>query len=159
LSSRTGISQSEAQDFIKKYFSEFAGVKKYVDQTLDFAKKEGYVETLFGRRRYIPELKASNFQVRSSGERMAVNMPIQGTAADLMKLAMIAVANKIENGNWKKEDVRMILQVHDELILEVKKGLEDEVSALVKKAMEEVVELRVPVEVHVAVGTRWGEMK
>jgi DNA polymerase-1 len=159
LSSRTGISQSEAQDFIKKYFSEFAGVKKYVDQTLAFAKKEGYVETLFGRRRYIPELKASNFQVRSSGERMAVNMPIQGTAADLMKLAMIAVANKIENGNWKKEDVRMILQVHDELILEVKKGLEDEVSALVKKAMEEVVELRVPVEVHVAVGTRWGEMK
>ncbi len=159
LSARTGISQSEAQDFIKKYFSEFAGVKKYVDQTLAFAKKEGYVETLFGRRRYIPELKASNFQVRSSGERMAVNMPIQGTAADLMKLAMISVREKIESRKWKIEDVKMLLQVHDELVLEVKNGLEDEVSVLVKQAMEEVVELRVPVEVHVAVGTRWGEMK
>jgi DNA polymerase-1 len=160
LSWRAGIPQAEAKNFITKYFTEFAGVKKYLDQTLAFAKKEGYVETLFGRRRYLPELKSGNFQLRSAGERMAINMPVQGTAADLMKLAMIEVDEKIKRLKIKDcGDVKLILQVHDELVLEVKKGREDEVSKLVKDAMENVVKLRVPVEVHVSVGKRWGELK
>ncbi|MFA4831009.1 MAG: DNA polymerase, partial [Patescibacteria group bacterium] len=160
LSWRAGISQSEAREFIAKYFEQFAGVKKYLDQTLEFAKKEGYVETLFGRRRYIPELKSDNFQMRSAGERMAINMPIQGTAADLMKMAMIEVSEKIKRlKDYKIGEVKIILQVHDELVLEVKKGLEDEISKLVKEAMEGVAKLRVPIGVDVRVGARWGELK
>jgi DNA polymerase-1 len=159
LSWRTGLTRAEAQDFIKKYFQEFAGVKKYIDQTLAFAKKEGYVETLFGRRRYIPELQSDNFMLRSAGERMAINMPIQGTAADVMKMAMIGVDKKIQDTRYKHGDVKLILQVHDELVLEVKKGLEDEVAKMVKEVMENVVKLRVPIEVSVGVGKRWGEIK
>jgi DNA polymerase-1 len=162
LSWRTGISQAEAREFIQKYFEQFSGVKKYLDQTLVFAKENGYVETLFGRRRYIPELLADNYQLRNAGERMAINMPIQGTAADLMKMAMVSVYAEIKNLKSKiqnHDDVRMILQVHDELVLEVKKGLEEEVGEMVKETMEQVAQPRVPVEVHVAVGTRWGELK
>src|SRR3989339_668292 len=158
LSGRTGLTRSEAQDFIKKYFQEFAGVKKYLDQTIEFVKKEGYVETLFGRRRYIPELQSDNFMLRSAGERMAINMPIQGTAADVMKLAMIEVHNKLQITNYKLQ-IRLILQVHDELVLEVKKGLGDEVAKMVKEVMENVVKLRVPIDVQVGVGRRWGEIK
>lgn len=154
LASRTGISQAEAEDFIQKYFEQFAGVKAYIDRTVKFARKEGYVETLFGRRRYIPELKASNFQVRAAGERMAVNMPIQGTAADLMKMAMIKIDESIKN-----TDVKMMLQVHDELVFEIKKGLEEEVAILVKREMETVAKLRVPIVAHVAIGERWGQLK
>lgn len=166
LSWRAGIPQWQAKDFIEKYFGEFSGVKKYLEQTIQFAKKEGYVETLFGRRRYIPELQSDNFQLRSAGERMAVNMPIQGTAADLMKMAMIQVFKKIKqrfchshaSGN-PENCPRLILQVHDELVLEVKKGLESEVSEIVKKEMEHVAKLRVPIDVHVNAGKRWGEIK
>ncbi len=163
LSSRTGMSQAEAKEFITTYFERFAGVDAYLKRIVAFAKKHGYVETLFGRRRYIPEIKSSNFQLRNAGERMAINMPVQGTAADVMKKAMIAVHRNIEiakqRNNWAHTDMRMILQVHDEVVLEVKKGLEDEVGALVKREMQNVVTLKVPVEVDVAVGTRWGEMK
>ena len=158
LAWRTKMPQWQAKDFIKKYFEKFSSVKKYIDQTLEFAKKEGYVETLFGRRRYIPELKSDNFQLRSAGERMAINMPIQGTAADLMKLAMIEV-HKVIKSIKSESDVRLILQVHDELVLEVKKGLEKEASKLVKDAMENVVKLNVPVEARVSVGKMWGGLK
>lgn len=161
LAWRAGIPQWQAKEFIQKYFEEFSGVKKYVDETLKFAKKNGYVETLYGRRRYIPELQASNFQLRSAGERMAVNMPIQGTAADLMKLAMISVYERLEKeyGVEFTDGVKMILQVHDEIVLEVREGLADEVAKRVKDAMEEVSTLKVPVEVHVGTGKRWGEIK
>lgn len=160
LASRTGISQAEAKEFIKKYFEEFEGVKKYMDETLKLARECGYVETLFGRKRYIPDLNASNFQLRSGAERMAVNMPIQGTAADLMKMAMIAVYENMKAlKTGSSEDVRMILQVHDELVLEVKKGLEEEISEMLVETMEDVVQLKVPVEVHVGIGKRWGEIK
>lgn len=159
LSWRAKIPQWQAKEFIKKYFENFSGVKKYIDQTLEFAKKEGYVETLFGRRRYIPELQAENFQLKNAGERMAINMPIQGTAADLMKLAMINVNNKIREAKYKEDDVKMILQVHDELVLEVKEEISNDVSKLVKEAMESVGKLRVPIDVHVDIGTRWGELK
>jgi DNA polymerase-1 len=158
LSWRAKIPQWQAKEFIDKYFEQFSGVKKYIDQTLRFAKKEGYVETLFGRRRYVPELQSKNYQIRNAGERMAINMPIQGTAADLMKMAMIRVHEKIK-AKYSDSDVKLILQVHDELVLEVKKGLEKEVSKMVKEEMEQVVTLNVPVEVHVGNGKRWGELK
>ncbi|MFA5061616.1 MAG: DNA polymerase I [Patescibacteria group bacterium] len=158
LSWRTGISQAEAKDFIAKYFAAFSGVREYIARTLEFTKKEGYCETLFGRRRYIPELNASNHQLRAAAERMAINHPIQGTAADLMKMAMIEVEKEIAKLQ-KDGDIRMILQVHDELVLEVKKGLEEKVSKIVKEVMENVVKLRVPIEVGVNFGHSWGKLK
>lgn len=170
LSWRTGISQFEAKDFIKKYFETFSGVREYIDRTLEFTKKEGYCETLFGRRRYLPELNVGNFQLRAAAERMAVNHPIQGTAADLMKMAMIEVYKELAKGQWPSSPparggvgvvgaVKMILQVHDELVLEVKESLAEEVGALVKKTMENVVSLRVPIKVGVSSNRSWGEMK
>ncbi len=151
LSWRAEIPHYQAKAFIEKYFREFSGVKKYIDRTLEFTKKENYCETLFGRRRYIPELHSSNYQLRSAAERMAINHPIQGTAADLMKMAMIAVRQNLQS--------KMILQVHDELVFEVKHGLEQEVGKLIKETMENVATLRVPIEVHVSVGKNWGKME
>lgn len=163
LSWRAEIPQWQAKEFIKKYFEQFSGVKKYIDTTLEFTRRDGYCETLFGRRRYIPELKAQNFQLRSAGERMAINHPVQGTAADLMKMAMIKVHESIKTlkhkNKYDESDVRMILQVHDELVFEVKKGLEKEVGELVKKEMENVATLRVPIKVDVSFNHSWGEMK
>ncbi len=158
LSWRADISHAEARKFIEKYFQEFSGVKKYIDQTLAFTKKEGYCETLFGRRRYLPELNSSNYQARSAAERMAINHPVQGTAADLMKMAMIDVHKYIKQ-NFSDEEVKMILQVHDELVFEVKEKLVAEVSKKVKEIMENVVKLRVPIKVEVASGKRWGDLK
>jgi len=160
LAARTKMPQWEAKEFIEKYFDAFAGVKKYMDAILKQAKKDGYVETLFGRRRYVPELSSANYQVRSAGERMAINMPVQGTAADIMKMAMIRVYEQIRNPKSEyRNDVKMILQVHDELVLEVKKGLEGEVGEMVKREMEDVVTLNVLVEVDVNAGARWGGLK
>lgn len=156
LSWRAGISRGQAKDFIDKYFTRFAGVKKYIDETLKFAKESGYVETLFGRRRYIPELKSDNFQLRSAGERMAVNMPVQGTAADLMKIAMIDVYKYIIE---EKDKIRLVLQVHDELVFEVKEDFAEESAKIIKQKMEGAVKLLVPVEVHVSIGKRWGDLK
>jgi DNA polymerase-1 len=159
LSWRAGISHAQAKTFIAKYFQEFSGVRKYLDETLKFTKEKGYCETLFGRRRYIPELASTNFQARASGERMAINHPIQGTAADIMKMAMIAVNDALKSKKYSNDKVKMILQVHDELVLEVEKGLEDEIGELLKETMEHVVELRVPVKVEIHGAKSWGEMK
>ncbi len=158
MAARTGIPQTEAKEFIEKYFAAFRDVKKYMDAVLEQAKEDGYVETMFGRRRYIPELTSGNYQVRASGERMAINMPVQGTAADMMKLAMVATRNKIQETN-NTDTVRMLLQVHDEIVLEVKEGLEDEVARMVEKEMVDVLALDVPVVVEAKVGKRWGELK
>lgn len=154
LSWRAEIPHWQAKEFIQKYFEQFSGVKKYLDQTIAFTKKEGYCETLFGRRRYIPELNSQNFQLRSAAERMAINHPIQGTAADLIKMAMVAVQPQL-----KDLDAKMILQVHDELVFELKKGQEEKVGKIVKEAMESVVKLSVPVRVDMNFGKSWGEMK
>lgn len=160
LSWRAGISQAEAKDFIKKYFEAFSGVRKYIDETLAFTKKEGFCETLFGRRRYVPELRAANFQVRAAGERMAINHPIQGTAADLMKMAMIEVYKQLQTKYaTAKDKPKMILQVHDELVLEVKENMAEEVAKLVKETMENVITLRVPIKVGTTINHSWGEMK
>jgi len=154
LAWRAEIPHWQARDFIKKYFEQFSGVKKYLDETIEFTKKSGYCETLFGRRRYIPDLNSKNFQIKNAAERMAINHPIQGTAADLIKMAMIEIENKI-----KSFGAKMIMQVHDELVFEVKRGEEERLSKMVKETMENVVKLRVPVKVEVNVNQSWGEMK
>lgn len=160
LAAQTGMTQFEAKEFIAKYFEKFEGVKKYMDAVLEKAKETGYVETFFGRRRYIPELRSSNFQLRNSGERMAINMPVQGTAADIMKLGMIEMYKRLQEcEEWARGEIKMILQVHDEIVVEVREGLEEKVSAVMKKAMEEVIELPVPIVVEVSVGKRWGDLK
>lgn len=155
LSAGAGIPQWQAKEFIQTYFERFSGVKKYMDKTLEQAKETGYVETLYGRRRHVPELSSDNYQIRAAGERMAINMPIQGTAADMMKLAMIQVYKEVKD----RDDVKLLLQVHDELVLEVTKGKEKEIAALVETAMEGVVELAVPVVVEAHSGTSWGALK
>ncbi len=158
LAWRTQIPQWQAKAFIEAYFKEYAGVKKYIDHTIAFAKESGYVETLYGRRRYIPELASDNHQLRAAGERMAVNMPIQGTNADIIKLAMIALQKELDK-TYSREDARITLQVHDELVLECKEEIAEEVAALAKQQMTDVVKLSVPVEVNVHIGDRWGELK
>ncbi len=160
LAGQTGMTQWEAKEFIAKYFEKFDGLKKYMDGILEQAKKTGYVETLFGRKRYVPELKSANFQLRNAGERMAINMPVQGTAADIMKMGMIESHARLQElKEWQKGEIKIILQVHDELVVEVKEGLEEKVSGILKKAMEGVVELSVPIVVDVSVGKRWGDLK
>jgi len=157
LSWRAEIPHHEAQAFIDKYFREFSGVKKYIDDTLAFTKKEGYCETLFGRRRYIPELNSTNYQLRSAAERMAINHPVQGTAADIIKMAMIAVEKAIEK--LANPKIKMILQVHDELVVEASEKFVGKISKTLKDVMENVVQLRVPVKVEVGSGRSWGEIK
>lgn len=157
LASRTGITQHEAQDFINRYFEVFSGVRTYLDATIAAAKRDGYVETLFGRRRYLPEMQSGNYQVRAAAERMAVNHPVQGTAADLMKLAMIAVDRLIQED--QNTTARMLLQVHDELILEVAEHEAQVWEKRVKEAMEQVMTLRVPIIVEAGHGHSWGETK
>lgn len=158
LAWRTQIPQWQAKAFIEAYFKEYAGVKKYIDSTIASAKEKGYVETLYGRRRYIPELASDNHQLRAAGERMAVNMPIQGTNADIIKLAMVALDTALRE-KYSPDEARITLQVHDELVLECKAEIAEEVATLAKQKMVEVAELKVPVEVNAHIGDRWGELK
>ena len=152
FSQSAGISREEAQRFINTYMEKFEDVAKYMKETREFARKNGYVETLLGRRRNIPEINSPNMQVANAAERMAINMPIQGLAADIMKLAMIKVANKYKNN----PDVKMLLQIHDEIILEVKEELAEEVAKKVKDILENVIQLKVPLLADVKIGDNWG---
>src|SRR5262249_37991769 len=154
LSVNLGISQSEAKKYIDSYFSTYAGVKRFIEQTLESARKTGYVATLFGRRRPLPELQAASGPIRSSGERIAINMPIQGTAADLNKSAMIRIARRLQQD---RHQTRMILQIHDELLFEVPEQEADAISSLVKFEMESVMPLTVPITVGVGIGKNWLE--
>ncbi len=156
LAGRTGISREQAKGFIDRYFSVYTGIAEYVEQTKAMARSRGYVETLFGRRRYIPDINSSNHQLRSAAERMAVNMPIQGTAADLMKLAMIAISRELPTVSAKS---RMILQVHDELVFEVPSTDVERVGRFVKETMETVEKLSVPIVADVSVGKNWGALE
>jgi DNA polymerase-1 len=151
------ISVEEAKKFIQEYFAKFPGVKKYMEKIKKQAKKSGFVETIFGRRRNVLEINSKNFQLKSAGERVAINLPIQGLAADIMKLAMIAV-NEYLQENFSQEDVKMILQIHDEIIIEVEESLSKKVSMDVKKIMEEVFELSVPLVVDIIIGDNWSEL-
>ena len=152
-----GIAAAEAEAFITAYFERFVGVKKYIDDTKKAARANGSVETLFGRRRYVPEIASKNFQLRAAGERMAINMPIQGLAADIMKLAMIA-ADAYLRAHWSDDDARAVLQVHDEIIFEVRDEIAADFAAQIGTVMENVCTLRVPLVVETAIGTRWSEL-
>ena len=153
-----GVSREEGRQFIEKYFAEFTGVAQYIEHLKKQAHELGYAETLFGRRRMIPEIRSTMPQLQAQGERMAVNMPSQGTAADLMKLAMVAI---FEYLNIKKmtQDCRMLLQIHDELLFEIKKNLVAELAPKLKELMENVYKFDVPIVVDVKVGDNWQDMR
>jgi len=152
LSNDIGVSVKEAEKYIEGYFAKYPKVKEYLDNSVKTARENGYAETIFGRRRAIPEIMSENFVTRSFGERAAMNMPVQGAAADIIKIAMIRVSAALKNGGFKS---RLILQVHDELLLEVFKPELDAVTELVKKEMEGAAELSVPLSVDVSVGDNW----
>lgn len=156
LSQDLGISRKEAAEYIEEYFVTYPGVKAFLDKQVSDAKDKGYVTTMYGRRRPIPELKNSNYMMRQFGERVAMNSPIQGTAADIMKIAMIRVYNAL---NRELPDARILVQVHDELLLEVKKEDTEKAAALLRREMENAAELAVRLEVDVHDGNDWYEAK
>lgn len=154
LSQDLSISRKEATEYINQYFETYPKVKEYLDNIVAFAKEKGYVKTLFGRKRPIPELKSSNFMQKSFGERIAMNSPIQGTAADIMKIAMINVDKRLQQENMKS---RIVLQVHDELLIEAYKDEVDKVSEILSQEMSNAANLSVNLDVDVNVGDNWLE--
>ena len=156
LARNLGIAVPRASAYIEKYLEEFSGIARYMDSIKEQAKRDGYVKTMQGRIRYIRELASSNYNIRSFGERAALNTPIQGTAADIIKLAMIKVYEKLKLKGLKS---KLILQVHDELIVDTVSGEEDQVSAMLKDIMEHVVELKVPLVANVSIGKSWFDAK
>jgi DNA polymerase-1 len=154
LSRELGISPGEASSIIDGYFDVYSGVREFTEKTLQQAREKGYVQTLLNRRRYLPELASKNPNVRQYGERMAVNTPIQGTAADLIKVAMLGVHEGLAG---EVPGARMLLQVHDELVFEVPEGQTQAASAFVSGIMEGVMDLDVPLIVDVGWGKNWAE--
>ena len=155
LSSRAGISRQEAQDFINSYFAAYSGISYYMLHIKETARRQGHVTTLLGRKRQIPELHAANPSLRGAGERMAINMPIQGTAADIQKIAMIRVADRLATEGF---GARLLLSVHDELLLEVPRGEVDRLIPVLRETMEGALPLDVPLTVDVKAGTDWESM-
>ena len=149
LSEQLGISRKEAQTFIDRYFVHYAGVQQFMDDIMDQARVDGYVTTLLGRRRQLPEINVSNANRRQFAERMAINTPIQGTASDIIKLAMIKVHEELIA---QKAQAKLLLQIHDELVLEVPEDELESISVMVKEAMESVMALDVPLKVNTEVG-------
>ena len=156
LAEDIGVSRYEARDYIDNYLANYRGVRTYMKKVVEDAKEIGYTQTLYGRRRYIPELKSSNFNIRSGAERIALNTPIQGTAADLIKLAMIRVEEAL-NANFPEAE--LLLQVHDELIVECPESIAEEVAALVSREMQSVAKLRVPLTAEAKIGKSWFDAK
>ena len=156
ISQQTGFTREEGSEFIKTYFSKYPGISSYLEQVKNDTRNNQYVETLLGRRRYIPEIHSSNFNVRSGAERMAINMPIQGTAADIMKIAMINVHNQLQTQNMTS---KMLLQVHDELIFEVPVQEKQHLQQLVYEEMSSAMALDVTLKVEGKWGETWGEME
>jgi len=156
LAGELKISRKEAKEYIESYFNHYSGVREYMEKTIADAKEKGYVTTVFERRRYIPELAASNFNLRSFGERVAMNAPIQGTAADIIKIAMVKVQKALTE---KCPDAQLILQVHDELICEVPEKDAELVSSILKEEMENAVKLSVPLKADVKIGKSWFDTK
>ena len=154
LSRQLKIARNEAQSYIDLYFTRYPGVKDYMEQTRELARAQGYVETVFGRRLYLPEINASNMQRRQYAERTAINAPMQGTAADIIKLAMIELDATI---NQDKRDIRMIMQVHDELVFEVRAASVDDSVSLIRDKMVNAAALTIPLVVDVGVGNNWDE--
>lgn len=156
LAKNIGVTRKEAEEYIKTYLDHFSGVRDYMTNVVEHAKETGYVETLFGRRRYLPELSSSNFNLRSFGERVAMNMPIQGTAADIIKIAMIRVVRRLEREGLR---ARLILQVHDELIVEAPEEEAPLVQQLLTEEMEQAIHLSVPMIAEATVGKTWYDAK
>ncbi|WP_039763981.1 DNA polymerase, partial [Caldicellulosiruptor sp. F32] len=150
------ISRKEAADFINRYFEKYPKVKEYLDNVVKFARENGFVLTLFNRKRYIKDIKSTNKNLRSYAERIAMNSPIQGSAADIMKIAMIRVYRRLKEENLKS---RIILQVHDELLIESPYAEKEIVKKIVKTEMENAVSLKVPLVVEVKEGSNWYETK
>ncbi|TDY10640.1 DNA polymerase I [Meridianimaribacter flavus] len=154
LSNQTNLSRSEAKELIDTYYETYPKLKKYISKQVDFARDHGYVQTVLGRRRYLKDINSRNAVVRGAAERNAVNAPIQGSAADIIKLAMIAIYKKLEAGNYK---TKMLLQVHDELVFDVYKPELETISTLIKAEMENAYKLSVPLDVELDTGDNWLE--
>jgi DNA polymerase-1 len=152
LARQLNVSREEARSFIEEYFQRFSGVRAFLDHQIEQARKQGYVETLSGRRRYVPEIQAKNWNVRQFGERIAQNTPIQGTAADLIKIAMVRIHNLLEE---RFPSAKLLLQVHDELLLEIPEEEVDAVGRMVVEEMEGAVALNVPLSVDSGLGKSW----
>ncbi len=152
LARETGLAVKEAQAYIEKYFGRYPGVRRYIDEQIERARQEGFVQTVLGRRRYVPDIDSPDNRARAAAERVAVNMPIQGTAADILKLAMVALERRL---GAEELDAAMLLTIHDELLLEVAPGDVKKLAAIVKEEMAAVATLTVPLEVHVGVGDNW----
>jgi len=156
LANQLGVSNKQAKEYINQYLEKYQGIKHFMDDIVESAKAKGYVETLFGRRRYIPEIKSSNYMVRQFGSRVAMNTPIQGTAADIMKIAMINVNKALKE---KHINGKIVLQIHDELLLEVSKEDKQQAKEILKQCMENAMKLSVPLEVEISEGEDWYEVK
>ena len=156
LSQDLSITRKEAAKYIDDYFHTYPGIKTFLDDAVTHAKEQGYVVTLFGRRRPVPELSSSNFMQRSFGERVAMNSPIQGTAADIIKIAMTSVNRRLKE---EKLDSRLVLQVHDELLIEARKTEVEQVEKILREEMEHAASLDVPLEIDMHTGDNWYEAK
>ena len=156
LAQDIGVFQSEAKAYMDSYFAKYHGVRDYMKRIVEQAKADGYVTTLFGRRRDLPELRSSNFNLRSFGERVALNMPIQGTAADIIKIAMVHVRNRLKA---EKLDAKLILQVHDELIVECPEAESDTVKKILEEEMANAMQLSVPMLAEAGSGKSWYQAK
>ncbi len=156
LSKDIGVSVKEAGEYIKEYLKNYSGVDDYMKRVAEEARENGFVETIFGRRRYLPELRSTNFNMLAFGERVARNMPIQGAAADVIKIAMIRVSTRLER---EKLQAKLILQVHDELIVECPEEEAEQVKRLLTEEMERAVELSVPMVADAHEGKTWYDAK
>ncbi len=154
LSQQTNLNRSEAKELIEAYYATYPELKAYMNEQVDFARENGYVETVLGRRRYLKDINAQNAVVRGAAERNAVNAPIQGSAADIIKIAMINIHKRMEAENWNS---KMLLQVHDELVFDVPKNEVERLSEMVKEEMEQAFPLSVPLVVEVGIGQNWLE--
>ena len=154
LSQQTNLNRSEAKELIETYYSTYPKLRAYMQDQIDFARDHGYVSTVLGRRRYLKDINSQNAIVRGAAERNAVNAPIQGSAADIIKLAMIAIQKRLQNENWKS---KMLLQVHDELVFDVPKEEVDSLKDMIKNEMENAFEINVPLVVDIGIGNNWLE--
>ena len=154
LSQQTDLSRENAKKLIEKYYETYPNLKNYMKNQISYAREKGYVETVLGRRRYLRDINSQNAIIRSSAERNAVNAPIQGSAADIIKIAMIKIGEKLYNESWES---KMIIQVHDELVFDVKKQELEKLQLMVKKEMENAFKLNVPLIVDIGVGENWLE--
>jgi DNA polymerase-1 len=156
ISRQTDLTQKEGKKFIDIYFSKYPGIQKYLDGVKEQCKQNGYVETILGRRRYLPDINSRNFRFRSQAERAAINMPIQGTAADIIKVAMINIQKRLDKSQMKS---MMILQVHDELIFETPKDEVIQLNSIISELMPSALKLDVPITIDTKMGSTWGTLK